>query len=61
MLHKNSCKKASKIVDNELIKLYTMLLKYKFRHPNFNIEKVIVQLYPTLDWDAFLFTIEKHS
>lgn len=29
---------------------YFMLMKYKSKNPNFNLNKVISKLYPNLDW-----------
>lgn len=52
MLRFNKClnREISSVGDIEIIKFYTMLLKYKSRHPNFKINKVINRLYPNLDW-----------
>jgi tRNA isopentenyl-2-thiomethyl-A-37 hydroxylase MiaE len=44
----------SPVGDKEIIKFYNMLLKYKSRHPNFNINRVISKLYPRLDWKSFM-------
>ena len=30
---------------------YMMLLKYKRKNPNFNLNKVIRKLYPGIDWN----------
>lgn len=38
----------------EIIDFYTMLLKYKNHHPNFNISKVILKLYPRLDLKSLI-------
>lgn len=35
----------------EVSRFYNMLLKYKNFHPCFNIKKVMLQVYPNLDWE----------
>lgn len=36
----------------EMNKFHSMLLKYKNRHPTFNLKNVLVKLYPEKNWDA---------
>lgn len=43
----------STIDKKEIFKFYKMLLKYKRRHPNFKVTKVILKLYPMLDLNQF--------
>ncbi len=36
---------------NEISQFYLMLLRYKKNHPNFNLKKIILKLYPQVDWN----------
>ncbi len=38
----------------EVSKFYHMLVKYKNSHPFFNIEYVILKVYPNLNWKQFI-------
>lgn len=50
-MFKSRFKKATVNIDyRDFNNFYNMLLKYKNRNPNFNINKVIAMLYPNLDW-----------
>jgi hypothetical protein len=50
-MFKTKFKKAIVKIDyKDLNNFYNMLLKYKNRNPNFNIDRVITMLYPNLDW-----------
>ena len=50
-MFKTKFKKAIVKIDyKDFNNFYNMLLKYKNRNPNFNIDRVIAMLYPNIDW-----------
>lgn len=55
--HKKKIKINSADFD-EIRKFYTVLLKYKKRHPYFNIKFVMLKVYPNLDWKQFSTKLE---
>lgn len=38
----------------EISKFYNMLVKYKKLHPCFNLRKVMLKLYPNLNWKQII-------
>lgn len=37
----------------EIIKFYYVLVKYRNRHPCFDLKRIILKLYPNINWDDF--------
>jgi hypothetical protein len=50
-------KKNNDINFDEINVLYKMLIKYKKNHPCFNLKRVMLQLYPKLDWKKIISNI----
>lgn len=48
-------KNLSSVDYEEIIEFYNILLKYKSHHPNFNISKVILKVYPRLNLNCLCF------
>ena len=52
--NKGRDRKQLSVDDTEIIAFYTMLLKYKRRHPNFNVTRIISKLYPKMDFKSIM-------